>query len=132
MSDTPNIKRLLERSIKLSQKLNDHKEIFACFAFVYNGNRLLSIGRNNTKKTDAKVSRFGVKFKIPKFINWPFRHAEIDAISRLWGRYYLSDKDTLIVVRLSKKNQPVLAKPCVNCQTVLNALNITKVYWTGE
>lgn len=81
-----------------------------------------------TKKAKDIGDRFGIK----KFQDYPYLHAEIDAISKLWGKYYIDGSETLVVVRLHKNGKLAIAKPCVHCMPVLEALNIKKIYWTSE
>jgi deoxycytidylate deaminase len=100
-------------------------------AFIYRKNQLLAIGQNDMLSTNAKAFRFGEKFRIKKFIEYPMIHAEIDAISKLWGRHHMCDKDTMVVVRLDKNGNPRLAKPCTDCMNVINAIGFKKVYWTS-
>lgn len=122
--------KLLEKSIKLARELTFHEQKFKVAAFIYSGNKLLSIGQNNQSVTNAKAHYFGRRFGVQKFVEYSFIHAEIDAISRLWGKYHISSKDRMIVVRLNKSDQPCMAKPCVNCQVILDSLGITKIDWS--
>lgn len=123
--------KLLDRSIHLARTLT-YASKFRVAAFLFDGNRLISVGQNNMQKTDPKVVRLARRFKIKKFQEFSYPHAEVDAIARAWGRYYITGRESLVVVRLSHRGLPMLAKPCDNCQVMIDALNITKVYWTGE
>lgn len=123
--------KLLDKSISIAKHLTFASK-FRVAAFLYERNKLISVGQNNMESTDPKVLRLARRFNIDKFKRYNFPHAELDVISRVWGRYYITGRESLVVVRLSRKNEPMLAKPCSNCQRLIDALNITKVYWTGE
>lgn len=119
------VKKSVDIAYSLTPKCrNDH------FAFIWKRNRLISIGRNDPINQNKKALDFGVRFKVQHFVNFPFLHAEIDAIRKVWGRHKLDSSYTLVSIRLNNgiKN----AKPCINCNTVLQALGLKVIYSKGQ
>jgi deoxycytidylate deaminase len=89
----------------------------------------------------SKALYFGKRFNLPHLVKYPFIHAEIDAVSKLWGKHRIEGDEKVVVVRLKKSGTsatarkilvPAIAKPCENCYNVLSALGIKKVWWTNE
>lgn len=126
------MKRLINQSMKTLLKLNQFEQPYSIFCFVYDKNKLISIGRNNMIEQNAKAYRFGVKYGIDKLKDFPYMHAEMDSISKLWGRHYITGKEKFVVIRLKKNGELGMAKPCSNCQTVLRALNINNVIYSTD
>lgn len=126
--------RILDNSLKIATQLFSSaiKQEQNVFAFMYSGNKLISIGQNNMEKVNAKAYAFGMRFNVDQFKRFPFVHAEVDAISRLWGKYYISGKEKLVVVRFGRGGNIGIAKPCNGCQAILSSLNLNKVFWTTQ
>lgn len=80
---------------------------------------------------NKKAAYFAQRFNVTHWKNFPYLHAEISAIARLWGKYYIEGKEKIIIVRLTKKGTG-LAKPCDNCAQVLSALNLNNIYYTNN
>lgn len=95
-------------------------------AVLFRRNTPISIGQNCKESTNAKALYFAQKFGTDT--KYPYIHAEIDAIRKVWGKMYLDKKYTLVSVRLGKTGV-LFAKPCGNCQTVIDAIGL-KVIWT--
>lgn len=94
------------------------------FAFAYHGRRLLAIGQNSYTPDGRvlKFSRFAENIR-----KWPHPHAELDCLSRLWGRVHIDGDITLVVLRLNRKHQLMNSIPCSTCSQVLRALNVSDV-----
>ena len=60
----------------------------------------------------------------------PYLHAETDLISKLWGKYYIDSGMKMVVVRLNKRGQLRCSKPCDRCSQIIEALGITKIWWS--
>ena len=104
------------------------------FACIFKKKKLLSIGQNVMDKPMAKALRFAMMFNLEQKKKWPYLHAEIDAISKLWGKHYLDGGYTLISVRLSYINGVLElrnAKPCCDCTEVINAIGL-KCYYSDN
>lgn len=130
--------KILDNSLKIAQQLfssavksGDSQEQNV-YAFIYDKNRLISVGRNDMVKVNNKALKFGNRFGIEQFQKFPYVHAEVDAISKLWGKRHICGKEKLVIVRFTKRGQIGLAKPCESCKMLLNALSIDKIYWTGQ
>ena len=86
---------------------------------IYHSNKIVSRGYN---------SKRNVKSITKKFIRWPGSiHAEIDAIIK--AKVSLKGM-TALVIRLNKKGQLRLAKPCEHCTMYLHYVGIKKVIYS--
>lgn len=124
--------RILNRSLEIAATLSfpvENKTNMSCF--IYQDSRLISIGQNNMFVPNNKAAYFAKRFNITHWKSFPYLHAEISAISRLWGKYYIQGKEKMVVVRLTKSGTG-LAKPCENCLLVLSALNLCEIYYTDN
>lgn len=122
---------LLKKSIEIACKLhNPHSQDYNVYAFLYDKKRLISVGHNDMVRQSGKAYRFGKKFNIEQFKKYPFKHAELDAVSKLWGKKIITGHETLITVRLRKDYSVGNAKPCCDCMKIVDALGITRLEWT--
>ena len=106
-------------SIAMTEALkSDHiKMRMGCV--IYSKKRILSLGHNCQRM---------VKKLHPKFQNWKGSvHAEVDAIIK-------AKKDlrgsTLLVVRINKKNELRMAKPCNDCMKYIEYVGIKRIYYS--
>lgn len=102
------------------------------FAFLWKKNMLISSGQNNPNKPSAKAAYFANRFNLEKQKKYPYLHAELDAISKVWGKIYIDGKFSLVSLRLSGKGILRNAKPCKNCQHTINSIGINDVYWSSD
>ena len=100
------------------------------FAFGWKKNKLLAIGQNYPDKPSGKALRFPRMFKTPHTIAYPYLHAEIDVVSRLWGKVYIDNNIKIVVIRLNRTGQLQNSKPCKSCKTVLDALGVEDIWWS--
>lgn len=135
--------KILAKSLKIATQLYPtvRRQKATVFCFIYDGNKLLSIGVNDMLNESPKALYFGKRFNIQKLTRFPFECAETSAISKLWGRVTITGNEKVVVVRLkslgsSENNRriyvPALAKPCKNCTMILNGLGLDKVWWSTE
>lgn len=125
------IMHIIARSIRLANELaQDSEQRVAHFAFAYRRNTLLAIGCNEMRRPSPKSLRFARKFRISHWLEYPFMHAELDVIIKLWGRIFINQDLSLVLIRTNHKSGLQNSKPCKNCQKILNILNISKVYWS--
>ena len=99
-------------------KKSDHKQKIGCV--IFNKKRIISKGYNTSLKSIKKLH--------PKFQRWPGSvHAEVDAIIK-------AKKDlkgcSMLIVRVNKKNQLRLAKPCDSCMKYIEYVGIHKIFYT--
>ena len=86
--------------------------------------KILSVGQNSYVKTHPLQAKHALK------TGQPFRqflHAEIHAIVRCRD---LTRAHSIFVSRWDAKGNPVLAKPCVICQSAIEAAGIKIVEYT--
>ena len=88
-------------------------------AVLHRGNRALSFGINSLVKTHP--IQYHVTGKI-------YLHAEIAAL--IGRRHYDDLSSCSITVYREVKGLPALAKPCAQCQIILAAAGIKKVYYS--
>ena len=99
------------------------------FAFIWKRSCLLSIGKNNLNNENPKALMFAEKFNVPDLVQWPYMHAEIDAVSKLWGKYHIDRSLKMVVIRLNRDFLLRNSKPCSKCQMILHPLGLTKRMW---
>jgi deoxycytidylate deaminase len=102
------------------------------FAFLYKRNTLISIGQNDTQQESAKAKKFANKFRVEKTKKYPYIHSEIDAISKVWGKQYIDNSYSMVIIRLNKSLDLQMNKPCQSCTKVLKALGLSKVWWSDK
>lgn len=112
--------------IKHSQNRNFH------FCFVYKRAKLLTIGQNNMQKIDLPTIKLMKKFNVWKKKEYIYKHAEIDAINKLWGKQWIDSSLSFVIIRLNKYKSLQNSKPCDRCSEILKALNITQAYWSNQ
>jgi len=125
--------KTLKKAIKLSYarfKPNEYQRRYH-FAIAFEGNRPILVTKNNPIKVNAKAYRMGQKFNIQQYKEYPFVHAESHLVSKLLDRYNTIRSDwTLVVLRINRQGRLLLSKPCINCEKILNAVDLKKVYWS--
>ena len=90
-------------------------------AVVFNKKQFISSGHNYPNRSIARSHN-------PRFRRWPTSiHAEIDAITK--ARCDLKGS-SIIIIRINKKGQLRLAKPCRHCMSYLNHIGIKNVYYS--
>ena len=86
--------------------------------------RVLSVGKNSYIKTHTLQAHHAKKVGLP---DKQFMHAEIHAISKCRD---LSKAHKIAVYRYGKRGQPLIAKPCLICQSAIESVGIEVVEWT--
>lgn len=126
---------IIKQSINISQSLlpkakhsRSSRNKFFHFAFAYKKSKLIAIGQNNPDKTHTRALKIAERFNVNS--KYPYLHAETDLISRMWGKYYIDDSITIVVLRLNKRGSLRNSKPCQRCATIMNALGIKNIYWS--
>ena len=102
------------------------------FAFLWKKNRLISIGQNCADKPCAKALYFAKRFKTHHRIKYPYIHAEINAVQKVWGKTQIDSSFSLVSLRVSKDCILRNAKPCGDCQTVLSAIGVDDIWWSDK
>ena len=126
----------VDKSLKIAKQLfpqhyllrNKYRTYHYAFGFI--GKELVGIGLNQPHKPNAKALYFGKRFNVEQFKEFSFLHAEIALLSKLWGKIHIDEDLSIYLVRLNKFGEQQNSKPCRHCQEILNALNITDIFWT--
>ena len=123
--------KILEKSLQIAQSFrNASQERFFHVCFIYDKQRLLSIGFNNTQKENSKVRRLGKHFRVKRMVDWSFPHAETAAIDKLYGKQMITNSEKVVVLRLGRRGQLLQSKPCAACSSMLKALGFANVYYS--
>tara|TARA_Y100000296_G_C5010598_1_gene174893 strand:+ start:74 stop:499 length:426 start_codon:yes stop_codon:yes gene_type:complete len=128
--------KIVDKSVKLAfdlfpdaySKRKKHQPFH--FAFLFKKNRLVSIGQNNTTKESAKALYFAQRYNLKQQKKYPFIHAEIDAVSKAFGKIYVDNSFSIVSLRVSQGFILKNANPCKACSSVMKALNIDCVYYS--
>lgn len=118
----------IEKSIEIARGITTINYRYNHIALLWKKNRLISIGQNNPFKESAKALYFGVRFNVEKFRKYPFLHAEIDAIRKIWGKMHLDSSYELISLRVNTKGKLDNAKPCGSCSQIIEALGLKVMF----
>lgn len=125
--------KILKTAIKLSYERfvpNSFQRRYH-FAIAFDGNKPICLSQNNPIKVNAKAFRMGQKFNIPTYKEFPYNHAESHLVSKLLDRYNTIDPNwSIVVLRINRPGRILLSKPCENCQKILDAVGLTKVFWS--
>ena len=106
------------------------KNKFFHFCFGFHKNKLIAIGQNDPEKTHTRAYKLRRRFN--QNADYPFIHAEIDMLSKLWGKVYIDSRLKVVVIRLNKQGELRNSKPCKRCASIINALGINKVWWSTD
>jgi hypothetical protein len=125
--------KIIKRAIKLSYdrfKPNPYQRRYH-FAIAFNVNKPICIAQNNPIKINHKAYKIGQKFNIQKYQEYPFSHAESHLVSKLLDTHNTIRSDwSLVVLRINRQGKILLSKPCDNCQSILDAVGLSRVYWS--
>lgn len=103
------------------------------YAAAFDGNKMICFTRNNPIKTNAKAHRIGEQFNIPKYIEYPYVHAESHLISKLLDNYNTIDPAwQIVVMRINRKGLMLGSKPCENCNKLLNAVGLNSIIYSTD
>ena len=125
--------KLIKRAIKLSFSRfnpNPYQRRYH-FAIAFDVNKPIEIAQNDPIKINHKAYRIGKRFQLEHYQKYPFIHAESHLVSKLLDRYNTIRTDwSLVVLRINKQGRILMSKPCENCQKILDAVGLNKVYWS--
>lgn len=101
------------------------------FAIAFDGKTPIGIAENNPIKVNAKALWMGKRFNISTYKEFPYVHAESHLVSKLLDKYNTIDPNwSMVILRINRQGKIKLSKPCENCQKILDALEITNIYWS--
>jgi tRNA(Arg) A34 adenosine deaminase TadA len=115
--------KILNKAIEIASLLEGNKFKF-CAIITDRKNNILSIGLNSFVKTSPLQKKYAEKFGQDDKI---YNHSEVSAINKL---PYGCVPYNIYVARVSKKNQPLLGKPCIICQEAIKDVGIKNIYYT--
>lgn len=125
--------KIINKALKLSYDNfvpNKHQRRYH-YAIAFSGKKPILICENNPIKVNAKAYKMGQKFNINTYKQFPYIHAESHLVSKLLDRYnYIDQNWSIVVLRINRQGKVLLSKPCVNCQKILDAVGLNKVYWS--
>ena len=99
------------------------------YAFGIRKNKIIAIGKNKPEYPNNKVLNLAYTYDIEKWKNYPFFHAESDLITKL-PKDIKPKQIEILSIRINRHAQFRLAKPCKNCQKLLDEFGIQKVAWS--
>lgn len=131
--------KIIDESIELARALfpiaykEKEKGIYRTFhfAFIFYKSTLISVGVNSFKE-NPKIYKLGKKFRNRKQYLYAKQHAEMDAISKIIGKFYIDKKCILISLRLSANLNLQNARPCKECYNVIRAFGIKHIYYSTK
>lgn len=127
--------KFLDRAVKLAYDRFDPKPPHRCshFAIAFDGNKPIAIAQNNAVQMNAKAKRIGKKFNVQAYIDFPFLHSETNLLCKLYKEHgYISSSWKMVVIRIGRSGKFMISKPCKNCQTVLDEVHWTNIYWSVD
>ncbi|MEN6379446.1 MAG: hypothetical protein ABFD15_07700 [Methanofastidiosum sp.] len=108
---------LIDHAIKVARN-GDHKQRVGCI--IFDKKKILSHGHNTCQKSIRRLH--------PQFQRWEGSvHAEVDAIIK--ARCDLKGT-SILVIRINRKEELRLAKPCQHCMKYIEYVGIKKVYYS--
>ena len=129
---------IVNRSLDLARSLfptaYDGKKKYRTFhfSFAWRSSKIISIGQNDPDSTNAKAMWFAKRFKNKKQVDYPYLHAEVDMLSKLWGRYYIDSKMKVVVLRINSRGELRNSKPCPSCSNIFSALGVGKIWFSTK
>ena len=129
-----NIDKSAQIACQLFPERYENKRRYQMFhyAFLWKKNRLISIGQNSVDKPCAKDLYFAKRFNTKRRIKFPYIHAEVNAIQKLWGKVQIDSSFSLVSLRMSRGCILRNAKPCRDCRSILSALGIEDIWWSNK
>ena len=127
--------KILRRAVKISFDRfnpNPYQRRYH-FAIAFDVNKPIAIAQNNPVKIDYKAYQIGQKFNIKHYQRYPYVHAESHLVSKLLDTYNAIDTNlSIVVLRINRQAKLLLSKPCTNCQKILDAVGLSKIYWSVD
>jgi hypothetical protein len=125
--------KIIDKAIKLSYDTftpNEFQRRYH-YAIAFSGKKPILVCENNPIKINSKAYKMGKRFNIQTYKEFPYIHAESHLVSKLLDRYNEIDDDlSIVVLRINRQGKILLSKPCDNCQKILDAVGLHRVYWS--
>jgi deoxycytidylate deaminase len=101
------------------------------YAFAIKKNKIIAIGKNQPEYPHPKVLNLARTFNIDKWHHYPYLHAESDLITKLPDNIRPKQIE-ILSLRINAKGNFRMAKPCKNCQKMLDSLGVQKIIWSAN
>jgi len=103
------------------------------YAAAFDNNKMIAFAGNNPIRFSAKAFKMGEKFNISTYKEYPYPHAESHLISKLLDRYNSIDSNwKIVVLRINREGRILMSKPCDNCQKILDAVDLSQIYYSNN
>ena len=113
--------KLLDDCLRLSKILvHKHDQHFRHFSFIVQDKKIIEWGVNRTAEP-IKVLGYSTHQKI---------HSEFMAYKAARGLLDKNKPFEMVNIRLSKKNELKMSKPCATCLSWLSTLNCTHIWYS--
>lgn len=124
-----NFEKIIEISLALAGK---HRYQQRCkhFSFIYEKNKLISIGINNPKTHPWNLKYNYINKQKNKISEMVGTHSEVNAVRKLG--YEFCDGLIMINTRVNKNNKIDYSKPCNGCMEMICQLRFEKVFYTDK
>lgn len=125
-------KSLLYKALNIAlSKLPQHPEYdyFPHYSFVVQNNKILDYGTNNKK---VPPYHHGFHKRINNYVIGPKTHSEINAYRKAKGLLIKNRDFEMINIRLNKKGQLRISKPCCCCYEILSELGCSKFFYSSD
>ena len=121
------------RIIELSRALaGSRKHLQRCrhFSFIFNKNKLISIGTNNPKTHPINLKYNYIDRENNKISEIVSTHSEVNAVIKSG----IKNGSGLVIVntRINRKNEIDYSFPCNGCMDMLQTLNFSKIIYTDK
>ena len=123
--------KIIHKSIDKAYNLWMKQERRFHFSAAFSGNKMIEWATNDTHNMSTKAYRIGQKFNINKYKKYPYLHSESHLVYKLMSRLdWIDPQLSIVVLRINPHGKVMLSKPCNNCDKILKAVGLTKVYWS--
>ena len=127
--------KIIYKTIRKAYANWEPNPLIRCYHYcaAFSGNKMICFSKNNPIKTNAKAHRIGEQFNLPKYIEYPYAHAESHLISKLLDRYNSIDSDwSICILRINRRGLILGSKPCINCEKLLKAVGLKSIYYSTD
>lgn len=127
--------KIISKTIRKAYKNWKPTKLIRCYhyAAAFDGNKMVCFTKNNPIKTNAKAHRIGEQFNLPKYMEYPYVHAESHLISKLLDMYNTIDSNwSIVIMRINRRGLILGSKPCENCNKLLSAVGLDDIYYSDD
>lgn len=97
------------------------------YAFAIKKKKIIAVGKNQPEYPSNKAFALAKTYGIQKWLKYPYLHAESDLITKIDE---IDRHLEILSLRINRHGEFRLAKPCANCQKMLDQLSINKITWS--